>query len=87
VGWDLNNNGVSWCWLFDVTQWEVLVVSLQKVVLSENINTHDLEDSSIGDEIFMVIDFIASEISITNELLSWLINIERFRQLLSSEVH
>ena len=87
MGWDLNNNGISWCWLFDVTQWEVLVVSLQEVVLSENINTHDLENSAIGDEISIVIDFTASEISVTNELLSWLINVERFRQLLSSEVH
>jgi hypothetical protein len=31
-------------------------------------------------------DFITCQISVTNELLSWLINAERFWQLLSSQV-
>lgn len=84
--WNLNNDWVSWLWLFDVTKWEVSLMLSQVVVLSEFINTMDIENSSIGNKRSIEFNFIAGEISVSNKLLSWLINLECLWQLLSSEI-
>ena len=84
--WHLDNNGVSWSWLYNFAHGEVSVVPGQVVVLGELVYTKDGESTSVGNQFLVRMDFITCQISVTNELLSWLINAERFWQLLSSQV-
>lgn len=87
VWWNLDNDGISWLNWHDVTHWEVLSISLKEVILGEFVDTLDLETSSISNQVSFAIDLIASQIMITNELLSWLIHIESLWQLLSSKIN
>ena len=86
VWWHLNDDSVSWFNWLNVAHWEVLSVSLKEVVLGEFINTLDLEASSVGNQVSLEFDLIAGQVSVSNELLSWLIHVESLWQLLSSEI-
>ena len=57
------------------------------VVCCEFVDTNDGEYTTIGNEFLVWMNFIAGKISVTNELLTWLIDAEGFRELLSSQVH
>ena len=48
VWWDLNNDGVSWLHWHDVTQWEMLVISREEIVLGEYVDSCNLEASTIS---------------------------------------
>ena len=87
VWWNLDNDGISWLNWHDVTQCEVLSVSLEEVVLGEFVDTLDLEASAISNQVSLEINLVACQISVTNELLSWLIHIESLWQLLSSKIN
>jgi len=62
-------------------------ISLQEVILREKVNTLDSENSSVSNEISIILNFITGEISVTNELLPGLINSKSLWQFLSSEVY
>jgi hypothetical protein len=87
VWWNLDNDGISWLNWHDVTQCEVLSVSLEEVVLGEFVDTLNLEASAISNQVSLEINLVACQISVTNELLSWLIHIESLWQLLSSKIN
>ena len=87
VWWNLDNDGISWLNWHDVTQWEVLSISLEVIVLGEFVDTLDLEASAISYQVSFEINLITSQIMIANELLSWLIHIESLWQLLSSKIN
>ena len=87
VWWNLDNDGISWLNWHDVTQCEVLSISLEEIVLGEFVDTLDLEASAISNQVSLEINLVACQISITNELLSWLIHIESLWQLLSSKIN
>ena len=87
VWWNLDNDGISWLNWHDVTQCEVLSVSLEEVVLGEFVDSLNLEASAISNQVSLEINLVACQISITNELLSWLIHIESLWQLLSSKIN
>lgn len=86
VRWHLDDNCLSWLHWHDVADWEVPVISVQEVVLGELVDSLDSEDSAVGDEVPVELDLIAGEISVTDELLTWLIHSEGLWQLLSPEV-
>ena len=87
VWWNLDNDGISWLNWHDVTQCEVLSVSLEEVVLGEFVDSLNLEASAISNQVSLEINLVACQISVTNELLSWLIHIESLWQLLSSKIN
>ena len=87
VWWNLDNDGISWLNWHDVTQCEVLSISLEELVFGEFVDTFDLEASAISNQVSLEINLVACQISITNELLSWLIHIESLWQLLSSKIN
>lgn len=87
VWWDLHNDGISGLHWLNVAHWEVSVVSSKEVVLGELVYSLDLEASTIGYQVSLAVDLVASQISVSNELLTWLIDVEHLRQLLSSKVH
>ena len=87
VWWNLDNDGISWLNWHDVTQCEVLSISLEEIVLGEFVDTLNLEASAISNQVSLEINLVACQISITNELLSWLIHIESLWQLLSSKIN
>ena len=87
VSWHLYNNCISWFWLFDVTQWHVSVEPREVIVLRKFIYAFIFEDSTVSDKFSFEFNLIASEISVTNELLTWLIDGESLWQFLSSQVH
>lgn len=87
VWWDLHNDGISGLHWLNVAHWEVSVVSGKEVVLGELVYSLDLEASTIGYQVSLAVDLVASQISVSNELLTWLIDVEHLRQLLSSKVH
>ena len=84
--WDLDDNGISWFWLNDLTAWESSTISLEIVVLGELVNTEDGENTSIGNEVLFWVNLIAGKVSVSNELLSWLVDTECLWKLLSSQV-
>jgi hypothetical protein len=87
VWWNLDNDGISWLNWHDVTQCEVLSISLEEIVLGEFVDTLNLEASAISNQVSLEINLVACQISVTNELLSWLIHIESLWQLLSSKIN
>ena len=84
--WYLDNNGISWFWLNDLAAWEASSISCEIVVLSELVNTKDGEDTSVSYEVLLWVDLFACQISITNELLSWLVDAEGLWEFLSSQI-
>jgi hypothetical protein len=87
VWWHLHDHGVSCLHWRNIAHWEVLVVSVQEVVLGELVDSLDDEDSAVGNEVSFEIDLIARQVPVSNELLSGLIHIESLWQFLSSEIH
>ena len=82
--WHLYDNSISWLWSLDIGNGEVSPVSLVEVALSEDINTYDREDSSVGNEISAHLNFVARKISVANELLTWLVYSKGLWEFLSS---
>ena len=85
--WYLNDYGISWFWLNNLADWELSAISLEVVVLSEFVNTKDGENTAIGNEVLLWVDLLACQVSVSNELLTWLIDSEGLWQLLSSQVY
>lgn len=81
---NLNYNCWSWLNWLNISNWEVSMISGKEIILSEFIYSADFEDSSISSEVPIEFNFITSEISVSNELLTWLIYVEYLRQFLSS---
>ena len=84
--WHLNDNSWSWLWFLDAADREVPVILFQIVVLGEFVDASDLKDSAVGDKRFAEFDLVARQVSITDELLTRLVHIERLGQSLSSQV-
>lgn len=85
--WHLHYHRWSWLWLLNATYWEVPVVVMQIVVLSEFIDTSNFHYSSICNKWLAKFNFVASKIAISDELLSWLVHVERLWQSLSPQIH
>jgi hypothetical protein len=83
----LHFHGTARSWLFDVAYWEVSVELLLEVVLSEFINSSDSENSAISNQVSLEVNLVASQISVSDKVLAWLVHLEGFWQLLSSQVH
>ena len=78
VWWNLNYNWVSGFWLLDVTEWEVSLVSAQIVILSEFVDPVDIENSSISYKRLFKTYLVTGKISVTDEFMSRLIDLESF---------
>ena len=76
VWWDLHNDWRLGSWLLDVTEWEVFAVFGKIVVLGGSVDTADFEVSAVSAKWCFKINFIASQIVVTNKGLSWLVDIE-----------
>lgn len=87
VSWHLNNNCISWFWLLDVAEWHVSVEPVQEIILRKFIYAFNSEHSTVSNKLSIEFNLIASEVSITNELLTGLIDGESLWQFLSSQVH
>lgn len=85
--WHLHYHCWSWLWLLNATYWEVPVVVMQIVVLSEFIDTSNFHNSSICNKWFAKFNFVASKIAVSDELLSWLVHVERLWQSLSPKIN
>jgi len=78
VWWNLNYNRVSGFWLLDVTEWEMSLVSAQIVILSEFVDPVDIENSSISYKRLVKTYLVTGKISVTDEFMSRLIDLESF---------
>jgi len=78
VWWNLNYNWVSGFWLLDVTEWEMSLVSAQIVILSEFVDPVDIENSSISYKRLVKTYLVTGKISVTDEFMSRLIDLESF---------
>jgi len=74
VWWHLNDDSISWFWLNDIAACEFSAVSSKIVVLSEFVDTKNLESTSVGDQGLVGVDLITGQVSVSNELLSWLVD-------------
>ena len=63
------------------------LISSQEVVLGKFIHSSNAENSAVGNEFLIVIDFIAGKVPVSDKLLAWLVDIEGLWKLLTSEVH
>ena len=86
VWWNLKWNLWNWSWLFNVTEFEVSLVLISIVLLSESIDTSDFEVSTVSIEVLSWEDLICGKVSISNEDLTWLLHVEVFWESLSSQV-
>jgi hypothetical protein len=84
---NLDNNSRSWSWLFDIAKREVTTILLKVIVLSSYVGTADSEDSAVGSERGSEFNLITSQVSITDECLTGLVDIEALRKLLSSQIN
>lgn len=87
VSWHLNNNCISGFWLLDVAKWHVSVEPGEEIVLRKFIYAFNSEDSTVSNKFPLEFYLIASEVSISNELLTGLIDGESLWQFLSSQVY
>jgi len=87
VSWHLHHNCISWFWLLDVAHWHVSVESRQEIVLRKFIYAFNLEDSTVSDKFSFVFNLVASKVSVSDELLTRLVDGESLWQFLSSQVH
>ena len=55
--------------------------------MSELVNTEDGENTSVGNQVLIWVDLITGQVSVSNELLTWLVDAKGLWELLSSEVH
>ena len=62
------------------------MVLLDVVVLGELVNTGDVENLTVGVDWLSPVNFITSQISISNKGVTWLVHIEGLWELLPSEV-
>ena len=62
------------------------LVLLDVVVLGELVNTGDVENLTVGVDWLSPVNFITSQISISNKGVTWLVHIEGLWELLPSEV-
>ena len=62
------------------------LVFLDVVVLGELVNTGDVENLTVGVDWLSPVNFITSQISISNKGVTWLVYIEGLWELLPSEV-
>lgn len=83
---NLHNNGGSGLRLLNLTKREVSLVLLQIVVLSGLVNTANSESSTVSSQTVIEGDLITRQISVADERLARLVDIESLRKLLSSEV-
>ena len=83
VGWNLDYHSWSWQRLLNTAEREFLAVFKHEKVLSEFINASDFEYSSISNERPVKFNFIAGQVPISDELLTWLIHLEAFGKSLS----
>ena len=83
---NLHNDSSPVGGLLDVSEGEVTVILLQIVVLRCFIDTADSEHSAVSGQRVAEFDLVASEVSVTNERLTGLVDIEGLGQLLSPEV-
>ena len=84
--WHLNNNSWSWQWFLNTAEWEVPLPFLEVVVLSEFVDTSNVEYSSISNKVLSELDLIAGQVTISDELLTWLVHIKGLWQSLSPQV-
>ena len=77
---------VAWPWLLDVAEREVAAVLVLVVGLCELVDALDLEHASVCDQWLFEADLVAGEVPVSDEGLSWLVDVERFRKLLASEI-
>lgn len=86
MSWHLDNNCISWLWLLDVTQWQVSLESCEEIILRKFIYAFNSENSTVSNKLSIVLNLIASQVSVSDELLAWLIDGESLWQFLSSQV-
>ena len=86
MGRDLHDDGGSGLRLLDVAEREMAMILLQIVVLRGLVGTADSENSTISRQRVAKFDLVARQVSITDERLTGLVDVENLRQLLSPEV-
>jgi hypothetical protein len=83
VGWNLD-----WLWLtrlrvLNSSEIEELIVLLLIELLSELVNSSDSELATKGIDCSLGFDFITSQIIVSNEILTWLVDCKALRKFLS----
>ena len=63
------------------------LVLLKIVVLSELINTSDLENSSVSNQSSAKFNFVASQVYVSNELLAWLVHVKSLWESLTPQIY
>jgi hypothetical protein len=71
--------------LFNLADWEVIAVLALVEVLGEAVDTGDLIVAAEGANASAWVNFIASQVVVTNEVLAWLVYIKPVWELLSSQ--
>lgn len=87
MSWHLDNNCISWFWLLDVTHGQVSVEPGEEIVLRKFIYAFNFEDSTVSNKFSFIFYLIASQVSVSDELLAGLIDGKSLWQFLSSQVY
>jgi len=83
---NLHNDGASVGGLLDASEREMAVILLQIVVLRGLVDTADSEHSTISRQRVAKFDLVARQVSVTDERLTGLVDVESLGQLSSPEV-
>ena len=72
--------------LLDVAEREVAALLVLVVRLRELVDALDLEHAAVRDQWLVKADLVASQVPVADKGLAWLVDVERFRKLLASEI-
>lgn len=85
VRWFLDVNLLWDSWHFDFAKWELVAILSSVPELGEVINTLNHIEATVGMDVALWSNLIGGQVVITNEVLSWLVDIKTIWELLSSK--
>ena len=85
IGWSDWLHGLSWLLELHLAERELVAILLSVVLLGEGVDTVDHVDAAVGVDVGGWGDLVASQVVVTDEVLTWLIHIKSVWQFLSSQ--
>lgn len=87
VGRDLTGSRLGRCCERHTAQSEIVAEPLSVELLGEGVDSLDLVNFTVGEDVSCGRDFVASQVVVANEVLAWLVHVHSVRQLLAAEKH
>ena len=85
VGWHLDRDCFWWRWELNLSNREIVAIHSSIEVLGRLVHAFNFKDAAVSVNVTRRRNLVAGQIVVTNEGLSWLVDIEAVGELLSTE--